>query len=215
MAIFKTLKDLQNKAAKPVQAEGDRIPRFFSVKPGEEFRMRFRQELSEDLEGYSEESGLAEHIMVHTNPGDFTKSARCTGDMEEFGYKCWACEQIALDNKWRAKGHLLVNVAVLIDDKWEPRVLDQKFTAAHVAENLMEYAGEYGTILDRDYKIKRKGQKQETQYTLVPMGVKDADESIAELAYHDLSKTYRVISPAEQPGHFLASEDQSKSSGWD
>lgn len=213
MAFFKTLKDLQEKADKPAEGGG----RFFTVKPGEEYRIRFRQELSEDLNGYDEEAGLAELVMVHTNPGDFTKHGRCTGDMEEYNYKCWACEQISTDSKWKPKGHLLVNIAVqnTDNDTWEPRVLDQKFTGAHVAENLLEYAGEYETILDRDYKIKRKGEKQATQYTLVPMGVKDPDASIKDLPFHDLSKSYKIVAPAEQAAHYLSTEDKSGSSGWD
>lgn len=216
MAIFKTLKDLQTKTAKPERQEGDRIPKFFTVKAGEEYRIRFRQELSEDLNGYVEEAGVAQVLQVHTNPGDFTKSALCTGDNPDFDYKCWACEQIAEDRGWRAKAHLVVNVAVLIDDKWEPRVLDHKFTPAHVAENLVEYAGEYETILDRDYKIKRKGAKQDTQYTLVPLAAKDAADEIAELPFHELGNMYRILKPAEQAGYYLATEDSSSGSkGWD
>ena len=135
--------------------------------------------------------------------------------MEEHG-SCWACQQVPLDRAWRAKGHLLINIAVYNKDEdvWEPRVLDQKFTAAHVAESLLEFASEYGTIVDRDYKIKRKGVQQDTQYTLVPMAPKDADPSIADLVWHDLEKVYRTFSPSEQPGFYVSSEDKASSSDW-
>lgn len=219
MAIFKTLADLKKKTDKPAntQGDGERIPRFFSVKPGEEFKIRFRQELTEDSSGFNEEAGVAELIAVHAHPDDFTKNARCTADMEEYGYKCWACSQVPKDRGWRAKSHLLINVAVFNKEEnvWEPRVLDQKFTPAHVAETVVEYASEYGTVLDRDYKIKRKGQKQETQYTLVPMAEKAVDDSIAELPYHDLNTVYRTFAPAEQEGFYNASDDKGGASGWE
>lgn len=216
MALFKTLEELKKKVEKPA-FDGERIPRFFIIKPGEEYRIRFRQELTQDLSGYDEEAGLAEHVMVHSNPLDFTKQARCTHDLEEFGSNCWACQQIPKDRGWKAKGHLLVNVAVYNadEDKWEPRVLDQKFTAAHVAEQLLELASEYSTITDRDYKIKRKGTKQDTQYTLVPLAAKDADASIAELPYHDLSSIYKIMTESEQEAYFLTEADGGSSSNWD
>lgn len=217
MTMFKTLKDLQNSTKKPTYVDsGDRVKRFFTIKPDESFQIRFRQELTEDSGQFDEANGVAHVVRVHSNPADFTKNLVCTADDDKFGYKCWACEQIDKDRGWKPKQHLLINVAVFNaeEDVWEPRVLDQKFTGAHVAESIVEYALAYETLLDRDYKISRKGTKQQTQYTLIPLAPRDAHDSIAELPMHDLTKVYKTLSPAEQPSFFLGSEDQSSSSSW-
>ena len=220
MSMFKTLSDLKkstidNKGSGPM-IDGERIPRFFSVKSGESFLIRFRQELTEDSANFSDTDGVAHVVSVHTNPNDYKKSAICTGDNEDFGYRCFGCEQVVHDRGWRAKQHLLINVAVYNsdDDVWEPRILDQKFTGAHVAETIVTYASEYGTIMDRDFKISRTGQKQQTKYNLIPLAPKDANASIAELPMHDLTKTYKLMSPAEQAGYYISEEDNSGSSGW-
>lgn len=216
--MFKTLKDLKEstKTNRP-QGDGERVNRFFSLKSGQDARLRFRQELTEDAVGYDEEAGGAIAVMVHTNPADFRKSAECTADNEEYGYRCWACEQVPKDKGWKAKKHLLINIAVFNADEktWEPRVLDHKFTPAHCAETILEYATEYDTIVDRDYKISRVGEKQSTNYSLIPLAAKDADASIKDLPLHDLNRHYKLISPAEQPGFYIADQDTSSSGSWD
>jgi hypothetical protein len=218
MAMFKTLKDLQNSTKKADMGSvgTDRVKRFFTIKPDESFQIRFRQELTEDSGNFTDAAGVAHVVRVHSNPADFTKNAICTGDDEKYGYKCWACEQIDKDRGWKAKQHLLLNVAVFNsnDEVWEPRVLDQKFTGAHVAESVVEYALEYGTLLDRTYKISRKGTKQQTQYTLIPLAPKDEDQSIKDLPMHDLEKVYRSFSYSEQAGFYLGSEDKAGASAW-
>lgn len=218
MAMFKTLKDLQNSTKKQTMGAegGERVKRFFTIKPDESFQIRFRQELTEDSGNFDESLGVAHVVRVHSNPADFTKNGVCTGDDERYGYKCWACEQIDKDRGWKAKQHLLINVAVYNPDSdtWEPRVLDQKFTGAHVAESVVEYALEYGTLMDRTYKISRKGVKQQTQYTLIPLAPKDEDASIASLPMHDLTKVYRSLAYAEQSSFYLGSEESSGASSW-
>jgi len=220
MSMFKTLSDLKkntidNKGSN-MGMDGERIPRYFTVKSGESFLIRFRQELTEDSGNFTEDSGVAHVVSVHTNPNDFKKSAVCTGDNEDFGYRCFGCEQVVHDRGWKAKQHLLINVAVFNaeDEVWEPRVLDQKFTGAHVAETIVTYASEYGTILDRDFKISRTGLKQQTKYNLIPLAPKDANASIAELPMHDLTKTYKLMSPAEQAGFYIPEDDNSSSNAW-
>lgn len=220
MSMFKTLSDLRkntidNKSSGG-QMDGERVQRYFTVKSGESFLIRFRQELTEDSANFSDEAGVAHVVSVHTNPDDFRKSAVCTGDNEEYGYRCFGCEQVVHNRGWKSKQHLLINVAVFNseDGVWEPRVLDQKFTGAHVAETIVTYAWEYGTIMDRDFKISRTGQKQQTKYNLIPLAPKDAHASIADLPMHNLSKIYRTMNPAEQAGFYIAEDDNSGSNSW-
>jgi len=220
MSMFKTLSDLrkntiENKGNVGL-GDGERVQRYFTIKSGESYLIRFRQELTEDSANFADDAGVAHVVSVHTNPNDFRKSAVCTGDHEEFGYRCFGCEQVVRDRGWKAKQHLLVNVAVFNSetDIWEPRVLDQKFTGAHVAETVVTYASEYGTIMDRDFKISRTGQKQQTKYNLIPLAPKDANGSIADLPMHDLTRVYKIMNPAEQAGYYIAEDDSSGSSDW-
>lgn len=219
MAVFKTLQDLQAKVKQPAANSGERIDRFFTVKDGEQFKIRFRQELTEDGNNFTEEAGTFELTSVHASPLDFKLNAVCTKDDEDSGYQCWACEQVSKDKGWYAKQHLLINVAVWSSDtsKWEPRVLDQKLTAAHVGNDVIEYYGVYGTLRDREYRISRTGQGQKTNYTLIPMVEVDltSDEATAidALPVHDLSKVYRKFAYAEQEGFYTNSASGSTDSG--
>lgn len=220
MSMFKTLADLKkntidDKGSGGTQG-GERIQRYFTIQSGESYLIRFRQELTEDSANFTDERGVAHVVFVHTNPEDYRKSAICTGDDESFGYRCFGCEQVVHDRGWKAKKHLLINVAVYNSEEeiWEPRVLDQKFTGAHVAETVVTYALEYGTILDRDFKISRTGQKQQTKYNLIPLAPKDADKSIDSLPMHDLTKIYRTMNPAEQAGFYIQENDDSSSNAW-
>ena len=216
MSIFTNLSDLQKATEVKNVGSGDLVNRFFTVKDGEKFLLRFRQELVQDSPGFNEEVGAAQVIGVHANPADFRKSAACTADDEKYNYKCWACEQVGKDNGWRKKQHLVINVAIFDPDEkvWNPRVLDQKFASAHVGQQVVDMAVEYGTLLTHDYKISRKGSGQKTQYNLLPVGVKDEDPAISELPFHDLSNMYRSYSYAEQAGFYLAEEDTGSTSGW-
>lgn len=212
--VFQTLSDLKREVDRPAQGTGE--PRFFTIKDGESYRIRFRQELTgEQADGTDVDP--ATFLDVHVSPADYRKKCICTGD-EENDYKCWACEQTAFDNGWKKKQHLLINVAVFNEgeDKWEPRVLDQKFTSAHCADQIVEFALEYGTLLDRDYKISRKGTKQSTNYTIMPLAEKPADESIADLALHDPEKNYKSVPYAAQQAFFLSENDSDGggATGW-
>lgn len=220
MGAFKTLSELQEATKRKEKGNNEnQIPRYFTVKDGESYRIRFRQELTEDSKQYDPDFGPAEVVQVHVSPSDFKKTAVCTKDKAEYGYKCWACEQIAEDFKWKAKPHLVINVAVLMQDddgnqSWQPRILDQKFSAQHVAQDIVEFAAMNGTIMDRDYMFKRNGAGTDTQYKLLPLDKGPADDSIEALDSHDVTSVYREISYAEQPGRFLGSEDTSSSKSW-
>ena len=223
MAMFKTLAEFQKNTVDRINTSSneDRVQRYFSLKSGESFKIRFRQELTEDAANYDDEIGGAHTYMVHTNPNNFTKHAVCTADNDEWGYKCWACEQVKAtsDNAWKAKQRLVINIAVQVDGDngekvWVPRVLDQKFTPAHCASDVVEFASAYDTLTDRVYKISRTGEKKSTNYSLIPLNVEDAPAELAELPVHDLSKMYRTVSYAEQAGFFLETDDKSPAEGW-
>jgi len=214
MSLFTSLADLQKATEVPEYTGGSE--KYFTIKDKEKFLIRFRQELVQDAPGFDEAVGSAQVVSVHTSPLDFKKSATCTAESEKFGYKCWACDQVGKDTKWRGKQHLLINIAVFDAEEkvWIPKVLDQKFTSAHVAQGIVDMAVEFGSLLTHDYRISRVGEKTKTQYNLLPVGEKNEDPSIAGLEYFDLSSMHRIYAPNEQQGYYLAEEDKGSAEGW-
>lgn len=224
LSLFKTLSDLQKATeVADYSGDGEKVQKYFTVKDKEKFLIRFRQELVQDAPGYSEEIGTAQVIGVHTSPTNFKLSATCTADDEKYDYKCWACAQVGLPEiggKWRKKNHLVVNIAVFYPDDdgggtWEARVLDQKFTSAHVGQDIVNVASEFGSLLDNDFRFSRAGTGTKTQYNLMPLAVKEVDPAIAELPFHDLTRMFRTFAPAEQKGFYTAEEDGGAAEGWE
>lgn len=217
MAAFKTLSELQEKTKKKERvSDENRIPKFFpKLNDGESRRVRFRQELSEDSKGYDEGVGGAELVEVHASPADFKKKAICTGS----DGKCWGCEQIPDDFKWKPKSHILVNVAVEDTDDngktvWVPRVLDQRFSSQQIGQDLVEHASLRGTLTDRDYIIKRSGSGTSTTYQLLPLDPSEEPAEVAELPMHELDGFFRKLPYGQQEAFYLGIDDQSTPSGW-
>lgn len=215
MALFKTLAEL-TESTKRVE-KGDGEPRYFTLKGGESVRIRFRQELTQDSKNYDEEVGCAEVVRVHVSPSDFKKNGACTADVEP--YKCWACEQVTDDFKWKPKPHVIINVALLSEDEegnpaWISRILDQKFSSQHVGQDMVEFATNYGSLVDRDYIFKREGEGTKTEYKLTPLDKDDPAPAIADLGWHDVKDIHRLRPYAEQASYYLGSEDSDSSGGW-
>jgi hypothetical protein len=210
MGLFNTLEELQK--ANDKEGTGTRR-QFFSLKAGEQFKIRFRQELTRDANNYDEENGQALVVAVHVSPFDFKKKLACTIEDEEYGFRCWAHEQVAADKRWREKKHVLLNVAVMENNEWVNKILDQTFSPKHVIQSLIEYASEYGSIVDRDFKINRIGSgMNDTNYNLIPLDPKPASDEVNSLEIFDLEGTYRKLPYDEQQEYFLADEQSGDSS---
>jgi hypothetical protein len=212
MSAFKTLADLQKKVEKKSSPYSDKPKRnFLTLKDGESVRLRFLQELTEDAKGYNEARGAAEVIGAHTNPLDWKKKSGCTVEDEEKGFQCWACEQVfeSKDNNgWRSRNHLLINVAYQNEDgSWTVAILDQGFGKAHVGNDVVEFAGEYGTITNRTFKFSRNGKGQETDYTLLPLDPSDEPKELAEVELHSFEGLYKKIPYEEQQTYFFSNGD--------
>lgn len=221
MTVFKTLSDLKKATEKSSgNGGGGDFPKRLKVDDGESFKIRFLQELTEDAKNFNEERGTAQVVPVVTSPMDFRKNARSTADMPEHDFKCFGVEQGVQDYRWKPKNHLLVNVAVYDKEegKWEVRVLDQKFTPAHLASKIIEMAEEFKSITDRDFRISRTGTKSDTQYSLIPLDRSEEPEEVAKLNLYDLDKMYRVV-PYEKQAEFYLGDDtddsgDTSSDGW-
>lgn len=202
----KTLKDLEKNI--PNKAAGSGVKKFFSISSGETFKIRFRQELTEDSKNYEDEMGTAITVPVVTSPINWKWRAASTSGLEKFNYRCWATEQIAKDGRWRPKPHLLINIAVETEPGvWEPRIIDTTFNQRHIGLLLIEYAKEFGTITDRYYKYSRTGSgAQDTNYTLIPLDQGPMPETISSLPVHDLNTVYMTLPYAKQEAFFTTGE---------
>jgi hypothetical protein len=200
---IKTLKDLE-KAVAPAGGKGKRPNRFFTVQAGQSFRIRFRQELTEDSKNYDEKVGAAITVPVVVSPINWKWKCLSTASMEEYNYRCWATEQSANDKAWRPRPHLLINIAVEEElGIWAPRVLDTTFNQRHVGLTLIEYAKEFGTITDRYYKYSRTGSAQhDTNYSIIPLDVSPEAKAITDLEMHQLDNVYMKL-PYEKQQVFL------------
>ena len=64
---------------------------------------------------------------------------------------------------------------------------------------MIEYAKEFGTITDREYKYSRTGSAaSDTNYSLIPLNVTEASKAITELPLHELENVYMTLSYEKQ-----------------
>lgn len=206
---LKTLKDLE----KAVVTQGASGPKkFFTVTAGQSFRIRFRQELTEDALNYSEEIGTAINVPVITSPINWKWRIASTSGLEKFNYRCWGTEQAVVDKAWRAKPHLLINIAVETEpNHWEPRVLDTTFNQRHIGLTLIEFAKEFGTITNRYFKYSRTGSAAaDTNYSLIPLDQSAEIKEITELPMHQLDSVYMLL-PYEKQQMFLTTGEMKDS----
>jgi len=199
---LKSLKDLEKSVTKNNTSNGAK--KYFTVQPNQSFRIRFRQELTEDSKYFNEKIGTAINVPVVTSPINWKWKVASTAGLEKFNYRCWGTEQSVVDKAWRPKPHLLINIAVETEPNvWEPRVLDTTFNQRHVGLTLIEYAKEFGTIVDRYYKYSRTGSSAaDTNYSLIPLDVAPESKAISELQVHQLDSVYMTL-PYEKQQIFL------------
>lgn len=208
---IKSLKELEKNVTPAATTKGSGIKKYFSLSAGDSFKIRFRQELTEDSRNYDEERGTAINVPVITSPINWKWRAASTASLEKFNYRCWGSEQSMHDKAWRPKPHLLINIAVETEPgTWEPRVLDTTFNQRHIGMLLIEYAKEFGTITDRYYKYSRTGTSaSDTNYSLIPLDVADMPKHIEELPLHQLDNLYLTL-PYEKQQIFFTTGEISK-----
>jgi hypothetical protein len=209
---LKTLKDLE-KAVVPAQGTAKGVKKYFTLQSGDSFKIRFLQELTEDAKNFNEDMGTAITVPVITSPVNWKWRVASTASLEKFNYRCWATEQSVSDKAWRPKPHLLINVAVEIEPGvWEPRILDTTFNQRHVGLTLIEYAKEFGTITDREYKYSRTGSSaSDTNYSLIPLNVSEPSKTVKDMSLHDLESVYMTL-PYEKQQIFLTTGELNKDS---
>jgi len=207
-ASIKSLQDLEKSVTPTQNKQGTGIKKYFSLSSGDSFKIRFRQELTEDASFFDEEVGTGITVPVVTSPINWKWRAASTSSLEKFNYRCWATEQAVHDKAWKPKPHLLINIAVEIEPGvWEPRVLDTTFNQRHIGMILIEYAKEFGTITDRYYKYSRTGSSaSDTNYSLIPLSQGEMPSEITDLPMHQLDSMYLTLSYDKQEKFFTTGE---------
>ena len=215
---MKTLDELKKKT----ESKGEDFAKrkFLTLKDKDAVRIRFRQELTEDSKNYDAERGTALVTGVHTNPLNFKIRAGCTAESEEHGFQCWACEQFMenpKDNgKWRPQQRFFINVAVQKEDgTWEAAVFEQGFGKSHIGNDLVENAIEFGSIVDRTYKLSRKGSGfNDTEYSLLPLAESDEPEEVKALELYNFDGLAKTYPYNEQQEHFFPTEEKDPAKKW-
>ena len=205
---MKTLKDLEKNVVPTQGATKSGVKKYFTISSGESFKIRFRQELTEDAKFFNEEIGTGITVPVVTSPINWKWRAASTSGIAKYNYRCWATEKSVHDKAWRPKPHLLINIAVETEPGvWEPRVLDTTFNQRHIGLILIEYAKEFGTITDRYYKYSRTGSgASDTNYSLIPLNTAEMPKEIVELPMHDLNSMYLTLPYEKQERYYTTGE---------
>lgn len=187
---------------------GDRIKvPFFKLADGKATKVRFLQEFDTESPNYNEQAGLGFLAVEHQSPKDFKKRAMCTADEGE----CYGCEQYSSGVKeFRPKSKLYINVLVdTVDDDGMPvkkvQVLSQGNGGKSVTPALLEAAGEFGSVTNRQFKIKRTGAGvSDTSYTLTPLDKDDDKYDVTQHEMFDLEKVVYNIPYADQKAYYDA-----------
>jgi hypothetical protein len=204
MGIVKGLTAINKAMDKPTVTSDGQKGRWLALKDGQSLKIRFMQEIDPDSANYNQKAGLAFIAVEHTNPKDYKRKALCT--IEDQG-QCYGCEQYRKDPKSGWKGRPRFYVNVLVDDGTEEpyvAIFSQGTGPKSATPEISQYATETGSITNLTWKLKRNGEKTDTNYSIIPLptaDVKPIDFDKYEL--FDLEKTaVRDVSYAEQEAFY-------------
>ena len=203
MGIVKGLNAMNRALDKP-SSGGDGVRgRWLKINDGQSVKIRFLQELDPDSPAYDSAAGAGFIAVEHTNPSDYRRKALCSIDDQG---RCYGCEQHRKDPKagWKGRSRLYINV--LVDDGAEDpyvAILSQGSGPKSATPEVIQYAGETGSITNVIWRLKRAGMGTETNYSIIPLPTSDAKSDV-EHELFDLEKiAVRDIPYAEQEGFYV------------
>ena len=218
MGIIKGLAkqdELEAELARRRQAREDaaNAPRanWFKLDDGKSVKVRFLQELDMDSPNYSAKNDIGFIAIEHSAPSDFRRKALCTRDD---GADCWACEQHETDYKagWKPGSRLYINAVLNPEtDNEEVVVISQGTSGKAITPTLREYAGETGSITDREWKITRNGKGTETSWTIIAFDKKEFTKNVEDYEIFDLEKVAVRNVPYEEQETFYGGNTTAKS----
>jgi hypothetical protein len=206
MGVIKGLNALNKQMEAKTYSGDSQQGRWLAVKDGQSVKIRFLQEIDPDSKNYVETAGLAFIAIEHTNPKDYKRKALCT--IEDQG-RCYGCEMHRRDPKagWKGRSRFYANV--LVDDGVEApyvAIFSQGAGPKSATPEIINYAGETGSITNLTWKLKRTGTATETNYSIIPLPTKDEGKiDISNYELFDLEKSaIRDIQYDEQENFYLA-----------
>ena len=214
MGIVKGLSALNQQMEQKSSHSGDsQKGRWLALKDGQSLKIRFLQEIDPDSKNYIEKAGLAFIAVEHTNPKDYKRKALCT--IEDQG-RCFGCEQHRRDPKagWKGRSRFYANV--LVDDGQEEpyvAIFSQGAGPKSATPEIINYAGETGSISNLNWKLKRTGEKTDTNYSIIPLPTADVSPvDLTKYELFDLEKTaVRDVPYADQESFYFGITSDSSS----
>jgi hypothetical protein len=169
MGLVKGLSALNQALDKPTSHSDTPKGRWLKLNDGQSVKIRFLQELDPDSTDFSEKAGLGFIAVEHTNPQDYRRKALCS--IEDQG-RCFGCEMHRRDPKagWKGRSRLYINI--LVDDGTEEpyvAIFSQGAGAKSATPEIIQYAGETGSISNVTWRLKRTGEKTDTNYSIIPL----------------------------------------------
>lgn len=205
MGIVKGLNALNQQMEQKSFSGETQKGRWLQLKDGQSVKIRFMQEIDGDSVNYNEKAGLAFIAVEHTNPSDYKRKALCT--IEDQG-RCFGCEQHRRDPKagWKGKSRFYANV--LVDDANEEpyvAIFSQGAGPKSATPEIINYAGETGSISNLTWKLKRTGTATDTNYSIIPLPTADvAPIDFEKYELLDLEKTaVRDVPYQDQENFYL------------
>lgn len=206
MSVIKGLAAIQQEMAKRPQAgdfEDRPKARYVNVEDGKSIKVIFPQELDEGSPNFNPALGTGIFVLMHTNPDNWKKSAKCTADVGE----CYGCKK-----GWKQKVLLFIN-AIVDDGKEDPYVaiFNKGLGKGSVAQSLLNMAADEDfdlSISDKTFKFARSGTKTNTTYSLDALPkphTKDLNDWADQL--FDLEKYVFTVSPEKQEAYYLDGQE--------
>jgi hypothetical protein len=218
MGIVKGLSALTEQMEQKSHTGDSQKGRWLQLKDNQSVKIRFMQEIDGDSKNYLAKAGLAFIAVEHTNPKDYKRKALCT--IEDQG-RCYGCEMHRRDPKagWKGRSRFYANV--LVDDGIEEpyiAIFSQGAGPKSATPEIINYAGETGSISNLTWKLKRTGTGTDTNYSIIPLPTADTGPiDLDKYELLDLEKTaVRDVQYGEQEAFYLgitsdSSEDSSSS----
>lgn len=205
MGIVKGLSALNKTLDKPSFSNDGQKGRWVKLADGQSVKIRFLQELDPDSKNYDSAAGVGFIAIEHTNPHDYRRKALCSIDDQG---RCFGCEQHRKDMKagWKGRSRLYINV--LVDDGTEDpyvAILSQGSGPKSATPEVIQYAGETGSITDVVWRLKRTGERTDTNYSIIPLPTSEV-KSGEKYELYDLEKiAVRDVPYDEQEAFYTGS----------
>lgn len=207
MGIVKGLSQMNKALDKPTTSSADGPKgRWLKLDDGQSVKIRFLQELDPDSKNYNPKLGVGFIAIEHTNPKDYRRKALCSIDDQG---RCFGCEMHRRDMKagWKGRSRLYINI--LVDDgNEEPYVaiFSQGAGPKSATPEIIQYAGETGSITDVVWRLKRTGEKTDTNYSIIPLPAANTEPIDPNLELFELEKVaVRDVPYSEQEGFYTGS----------